>query len=89
MTYNFDVHEKCLRELEKASSKNPVLAEAARKKMKEILEKPHHYKPLLHELAGEYRVHIMNCFVLKFMVDEAAQTVHFTFFGHHDQAYKR
>jgi mRNA-degrading endonuclease RelE of RelBE toxin-antitoxin system len=57
--------------------------------MNEIILNPQHYKPLKYDLAGERRVHIMKSFVLKFEIDEAAKTVKFIFFGHHDEAYKR
>ena len=67
--------------------KNPVLRNALEKKMNEILENPHHYKPLRYDLAGERRVHILKSFVLKFEINENIKTVCFIFFGHHDEAY--
>ena len=57
--------------------------------LNEIARNPEHYKPLMHDLAGERRVHIMKSFVLKFIIDENTKTVTFFFFGHHDDAYKR
>ena len=89
MTYNFVVEEKCEKEINKHSKKNPVLEEALKKKMREIVGNPEHYKPLMHDLAGERRVHIMKSFVLKFIVEEQTKTVKFIFFGHHDDAYRR
>ena len=87
--YNLDIHPKCKEEINKECKKNPVLKNALEKKMKKVLEDPHHYKPLKYDLAGERRVHIMKNFVLRFEIEEATKTVRFIFFGHHDEAYKR
>ena len=87
--YNLDIHPKCKEEINKECKKNPVLKNALEKKMKKVLEDPHHYKPLKYDLAGERRVHIMKNFVLGFEIGEATKTVRFIFFGHHDEAYKR
>lgn len=57
--------------------------------MQEILENPHHYKPMKYDLAGERRVHIMKSFVLKFEIDESKKLVTFLAFSHHDDAYRR
>ena len=45
MSYNFVVQANCEKEMDKFSKKNPVLKEALRRKMKEIIENPSHYKP--------------------------------------------
>lgn len=89
MAYGISVHPKCQEEIKKLSKKNPVLEEALKKKMSEIVENPQHYKPLKYSLAEEKRVHIMKSFVLRFEVDEANKIVKFLFFGHHDDAYRR
>lgn len=89
MAYNIEIHPKCQEEIRKLCKKNATLENAAKSKMKEILENPHHYKPLRYEFAGERRVHVMKSFVLKFVIDEATKTVKFIFFGHHDEAYRR
>ena len=57
--------------------------------MNEIIENPHHYKPLKYDLAGEKRVHIMKSFVLKFGIHENTKTVEFIIFEHHGKVYKR
>jgi len=89
MTYNIEIHLKCKEEIQKLCKKNPVLENSLKKKIKEILENPQHYKPLRHEFAGERRVHIMKGFVLKYEINEEDKTVTFIFFGHHDKAYRR
>ncbi len=88
MIYILDVMPSCQRTIDKACKKNPVLREAIRKKMKEIVLNPTHYKPLRHELKGERRVHILKSFVLKFEIDETQKRAIFLAFEHHDRAYK-
>ena len=83
------VSDACEKEIDKLCKKNPILKEALKKKINEILENPQHYKPLKYDLTGEKRVHIMKSFVLKFEIDENTKTVKFLFFGHHNEAYKR
>lgn len=89
MAYSFIVNDECQKEIGKHTKKNPVLEQAIKNKMEEILENPGHYKPLRYDLAGERRVHILKNFVLKFTIDETQKSVTFLFFGHHDEAYKR
>ena len=89
MTYLMNIHPKCQNEIDKLCKKNPVLEHALKNKMYEILENPHHYKPMKYDLAGERRVHILKSFVLKFEIDEANKRVTFLIFSHHDDAYKR
>ncbi len=61
--------------------------ERVRKKMDEILQEPHHYKPLGNLLAGALRVHI-DPFVFTFEIDEVRQVVRFLDFDHHDKIYR-
>ncbi len=89
MTYIMEVVPSCERSIEKACKKNPVLRDALRKKITEVLGNPSHYKPLRHDLAGERRVHILKSFVLKFEIDEGRKIVNFLAFEHHDEAYRR
>jgi len=89
MTYIMEVTPSCERSIEKACKKNPVLRDALRNKMGEVLENPSRYKPLRHDMAGERRVHILKSFVLKFEIDEGRNIVNFLSFEHHDEAYRR
>ena len=74
--------------MRKFCRKNALLQKILESKMQEILLSPEHYKPLKYDLAGERRVHIMKSFVLKFECDNIKKIVTFTFFGHHDEAYR-
>jgi len=89
MSYIMEVMPSCQRTIDKACRKNPLLREILKKKMKEIILNPAHYKPLRHELKGERRVHILKSFVLKFEIDESQKIVTFLAFGHHDESYQR
>ena len=85
--YNLSVHPKCQDEMNKLCKKNPILEEALKKKMNEIIHNPYHYKPLKYDLYGQRRVHIMKSFVLKFEIIESTKTVKFLAFRHHDEVY--
>ena len=68
--------------------KNKSLAEATERKISEILRVPHRFKPLRHQLAGCYRVHILGSFVLIYQVDEKSKSVQILRLAHHDEAYR-
>ena len=87
--YNYEIKTELQKILNKLFRKDREMYEAVMKKIEEIIQNPHHYKPLKYDLAGERRVHIMKSFVLKFEIDENTKTISFIFFGHHDEAYKR
>ena len=57
------------------------------KKIEEILQNPHHYKPLSHDMKQLRRVHIGSSFVLVFSIDENNGIVLFVDMNHHDKIY--
>ncbi len=63
------------------------MGDALRNKISEILENPHHYKPLGNVMHGTRRVHIGGCFVLVYEIVEPS-TVNLLSFTHHDEAYE-
>lgn len=75
--------------IDKIYKKDRVLYESLMKKIKEILNDPHHYKPLRHDLKGFYRVHIEKSFVLIFTIEENNGVVEFIDLKHHDEIYRR
>jgi YafQ family addiction module toxin component len=87
MPYNLEVSEACKREIQKMCRKNRTLEDALRKKISQILETPHHFKPLKAPFQNKRRVHIMNCFVLIYEVAEETKSVRLLKFSHHDDAY--
>ena len=68
--------------------KNKPLAEATERKITEILQAPYRFKPLRHQLAGCYRIHVLGSFVLIYQVDEKSKSVQILRFAHHDDAYR-
>lgn len=89
MTYIIDIMPSCQKQIGKVCRKNPIALQALRRKMDEIIENPSRYKPLMYDLTGERRVHILKSFILKFEVDETRKVVTFIAFKHHDDAYRR
>lgn len=87
MKYNYEISRQLERELDKLRRKNKKQFEIILKKMSEILENPHHYKPLQHDMKGMRRVHIDKSFVLVFEIVENENKVIFIDFEHHDNIY--
>ena len=56
-------------------------------KMIVLSQNPYEGKPLRKVMKGKWRVHI-GSFVLIYKIDEAAKTITFLDFAHHDDAYK-
>ena len=76
-------------QFDKIYKKDRALYESLMKKIREILNDPHRYKPLRHDLKGFYRVHIDKSFVLIFAVEENNGVVEFVDLKHHDEIYRR
>ncbi|TAL46869.1 hypothetical protein EPN87_04155 [archaeon] len=72
---------------EKLAKKNPKQLEAITKKLEQILENPHRFKPLGNIMKGKRRVHF-GSFVLTFSIDEASKTVILEDYDHHDNIYR-
>ncbi|MBF0497345.1 MAG: type II toxin-antitoxin system RelE/ParE family toxin [Deltaproteobacteria bacterium] len=64
-----------------------LLRERVVGKIAEIIEPPHHYKPLRNMLKNRRRAHL-GSFVLLFEVDDMEKLVTFHSLRHHDEAYK-
>ena len=61
--------------------------EALDKKIAQILESPHRFKPLRKPLHGLRRVHVDGSFVLVYSVDEDRKVVTIWDYAHHDRVY--
>lgn len=88
-SYQPAISKKLKAKMEKICRKDRQLHVALMKKIREILNDPHHYKPLRHDLKGFYRVHIEKSFVLIFSVEEDSGMVKFIDLDHHDEIYSR
>jgi mRNA interferase RelE/StbE/toxin YoeB len=62
--YSLEVRESVDRIFSKLAKKNPKQMQIIDKKIKQILEKPHHFKPLRAPMQHLRRVHIDKSFVL-------------------------
>lgn len=85
--YEIEIRERLDRTFKKLAKKDAKQMEAVAKKIGEIAQDPHAYKPLRFPLAGKRRVHI-GSFVLLFSIDEARKTVVLEDYEHHDRVYR-
>lgn len=77
-----------VKKLIKIKKKDPTHFKNIRKKIDDILEKPHaKYKFLHHSMKGINRVHIGH-FVLVFIIDHVKKSISFEDYDHHDKIYK-
>jgi YafQ family addiction module toxin component len=84
LPYHTEAFKRKMRKLRK---KDRLRFDRVAKKIEEIMENPHVYKPLGNELAGRRRVHF-DPFVLVFRIDEENKMVRFLDYDHHDKIYK-
>jgi YafQ family addiction module toxin component len=85
--YNLEARENVDRIFRKLSKKDKVSFNYINKKIKEIQENPHHFKPLRKPLQNFRRVHIGH-YVLIYSIDEKRKTVIIEKYQHHKEAYK-
>ncbi|MBF0508148.1 MAG: type II toxin-antitoxin system RelE/ParE family toxin [Deltaproteobacteria bacterium] len=84
--YSDDYAEDFKKDLKKIKA-HFDLQERLKDKIDEILENPHHYKPLRNVLKNRRRAHL-GSFVLIFEIDETKNKITFHALRHHDEAYK-
>ena len=88
MTYALDISPNVDRIFEKLEKKNRYQYEVIMDKLDEIVENPHHYKPLGNVMSSKRRVHF-GSFVLVFSIDETRKTVVLEDYDHHDKVYRK
>ena len=88
LTYNLDVSKLADRLMNKHFKKDKKQKLAVWKKINQVLEKPHMFKPLKNVLKGQRRVHI-GSFVLFYKINENTKTVEVYNYKHHDDAYRK
>ena len=87
--YNLEVRNSVEEIFSKLVRKNPKQLEIINKKISQIRENPHRFKPLHFPLAGMRRVHIDKSFVLTYQIDEKTKTVIVEDYDHHDKIYRK
>jgi len=85
--YEIENSEKVDKIFRKLSRKDPKQLEAITKKLAELIEDPHRFKPLSNVMKGFRRVHF-GSFVLTFSIDEARKMVVLEDYEHHDKVYR-
>ena len=85
--YGLEIREDLVRRFHKMSKKHVSELRSINKKIVQIRENPHMFKPLRGHLAGLRRVHIEGSFVLMYSIDEKRKVVVIEDYGHHDDIY--
>ena len=85
--YKPGIESNLKNKLKKRFKKDRKRYEIVMKKMEEILQNPHHYKPLSHDMKHLCRVHIDSSFVLIFSINENDEIVLFIDIDHHGKIY--
>jgi YafQ family addiction module toxin component len=86
--YSLEVREHLNKILKKLAKKDYLSHAIIEKKTEQILQDPHHYKPLHKPMQHMHRVHILNSSVLVFSIDEKRKVVILEDYDHHDHIYK-
>ncbi len=86
--YCLEIKPSADKKFRKLAKKDKELLGRIRNKIQQILEDPHHFKPLKYPLDGSSRVQI-GPFVLVYEIDEESRTVTVLEYEHHDTVYMR
>jgi len=87
MRYALDIPDELDKKFDKLAKKNKKQLEIINKKVEQIQENPHHFKPLRGDMKGSRRVHIGHSFVLTYEIDEENKVVRLLDYAHHDDIY--
>ncbi|HLC85411.1 MAG TPA: type II toxin-antitoxin system mRNA interferase toxin, RelE/StbE family [Candidatus Nanoarchaeia archaeon] len=85
--YVLDIPEEIDKIFLKLGKRDKIQLEAIHKKIKQILQDPHHFKPMRGDMKGSRRVHIDSSFVLTYEIDEVNKVVKVLDYDHHDNIY--
>ena len=85
--YSLEVRVSVDRIFSKLAKKNPKQMRTIEKKIKQICEKPSHFKPLRAPMQHLRRVHVDKSFVLTYSIDEQNKVVIIEDYDHHDKVY--
>ena len=88
MIYRLAVKESLDKRLKKLSKEDKEMIRLIHRKVQEILDDPHRFKPLKRPMQNKRRVHVGGSFVLIYEIDEKKNTVILLDFDHHDNIYK-
>jgi len=86
--YSLEVKEGVDRKFRRMAQRDRKRLEAVDRKVQEILEDPHRFKPLRAPMHDMRRVHV-GPLVLVYRTDEGRKVVILLDFEHHDAVYRR
>ena len=89
MGYKLAVSAEVDKKFKKLRKKSKKRLQIINKKVQQILQNPHRFKPLKGDMKGARRVHIDKSFVLIYDIDEKKKLVKILDYNHHDKIYKR
>jgi len=85
--YVLKLSDRLIEKFHKMEKKSKSQLDAINKKILEIREDPHRFKPLSNAMKGLRRIHFGN-FVLVYSIDEENRAVVLEDFDHHDKIYR-
>jgi len=85
--YVLKLSDRLIEKFHKMEKKSKSQLDAINKKILEIREDPHRFKPLSNTMKGLRRIHFGN-FVLVYSIDEENKAVVLEDFDHHDKIYR-
>lgn len=86
--YELKLSDKVIEKFHKMEKKEKKQLEIINKKVLEIRENPHRFKPLGNIMKGFRRVHFGH-YVLIFSLDEKSKKVVLEDYDHHDNIYRK
>lgn len=86
--YRLAIKESLDKKLKKLQKKDKEMLYLIDRKVQDILNDPHRFKPLRKPLQNKRRVHIGGSFVLIYEISEEDKIVTLLDFDHHDNVYK-
>ncbi len=86
--YKLAIKESLDKKFKKLQKKDKKMLQLIDRKVQDILEDPHRFKPLRKPLQNKRRVHIGGSFVLIYEINEEEKIVTLLDFDHHDNIYK-
>ena len=84
--YSLEIEDKIVKIFKKLSKKDPKQLEAINKKIEQIKQNPHQFKPLKWPMVNIRRVHI-GSFVLVYEIYEKEKLIKLLDYEHHDSIY--
>ena len=86
--YKLVVKESLDKKFKRLQKKDKEMLRLINRKVQDILEDPHRFKPLRKPLQNKRRVHVGGSFVLIYEINEKEKIVTLFDFDHHDNIYK-